>query len=164
MILNSDRRERDIIERNEQLALRAALADLARWNSTWQEGRRESQQKRREISAELAIVNKLLLSTQAKKKSGGRRRRRRRRAAAEGVVVTSDGLAAVHSRPRGLFPAVVVVGFVASLCVRGFDNYVESHSTESLAKVSFASVGLIVMGIYSHALYKLAEEERHRLK
>lgn len=158
------RRQRDIIARNEQLGRRAALADLARWNATWRAGRRESAQTRREISDELAQVNKMLLTAHAKKRGGGqRRRRRRRRSDASEPVHVSDKVLSVSRRPQRLLPTVAVLGFVASLCVNKMSIYASSHDAEHLTRVSFGSAGLLLMGMYSHALYKLVEEERRRL-
>jgi hypothetical protein len=106
-------------------------------------------------------VNKLLLSTQPKNVPAGRRRRRRRGRYV--AVVAGDGVAAV---PRGggrpALQATVAVGFVTWLVIGGMDRYAENHSAESLTRASVASVGLICLGLYSHALYKFAEEERRR--
>lgn len=159
------RRERDIIARNEQLGRRAALADRAEWNVTWRAGRRESAQIRREISDELAQVNKLLLSAQAKKRGGAKWRRRRRRPAngSDTVHVSGDVLA-VKRRPRRLLPSVAVVGFVTSMCLHNVSTFASGHDTQHLTRTTFATAALALMGVYSHALYKLVEEEWRRLR
>lgn len=65
--------------------------------------------------------------------------------------------------PRGpTIAAVSAVGMACGICFKGFENYVEKHGSQDLARFSFTSLGLIAMGIYCHALYMLAEEERRR--
>jgi hypothetical protein len=159
-----DRGGRDIAARNEQFALRAALADLARWNYSWREGRAASRQKRQEIEAELAAVNKLLLSVRRKPRPATRWRRRRRGGDSGAQVLVGGGGGAAADGGVGVrgVPAVAALGFVSFVCLggmRGFEAYVQKYSAESLVRVSFAGLGLICMGVYSHALLKLAEEE-----
>lgn len=112
-------------------------------------------------------MNKLLRSTQRKKTS---RRRSGRGLRLQQTVVVTGGDAVVRRRTEGggagpSIAAVSVLGTVCGMCgltLQGFGTYVERHGHEDLAKVSFTSLGLIAMGVYSHALYMLAEEERRR--
>lgn len=52
--------ERDIMASHEDIVLRLSLDDITKWNQHVQEGYRTSKARRSEISAELAIVHRLL--------------------------------------------------------------------------------------------------------
>lgn len=140
------------------MALRAAHLDLARWNSKWREGQRESQKKRQEISAELAIVNKLLLSRQAKKQRGRKGSGKRRTAAVVALPSSPDSTGAAATGPAfttskalignvPVLPSVATIGLTTYFCLKGFENYVEAHGAQSLAKMSLVSfVALLMLG------------------
>lgn len=145
------------------MALRAAHLDLARWNSKWREGQRESRKKRQEISAELAIVNKLLLSRQAKKA----KKKRGKKARHEVVVAPSSSSGESTAQfgrhfvsPKSLlgdspvFPTLLSIVLVTYFGIQGFESYVEAHDPQSLAKASLVSFVILALVGQSAALRK----------
>lgn len=60
------RGERIITERNEGLVLKLSVSDIERWNEVVREGNKACREMRREIGAELEIVEKLLKASSKK--------------------------------------------------------------------------------------------------
>jgi hypothetical protein len=146
------RRERDIIARNEDIALRAALADIARWNHEWREGQKTCRERREQISEELAIVNKLLLMQ--KRKSGRRstlrvKSKRKAGAANEMVAQTADANYAFGKVPK--FAVVPFVATVTSVFLTAFEHIAETRDPSVLTKAGFGS--FVSVAIVLHVKY-----------
>jgi hypothetical protein len=175
------RRERDIIKRNEDLALRAALADIARWNYTYREGQEACRKKREQISEELAVVNKLLLSQQKAKKKGRKSRHGRRAqllatasddaAAAATTIAAASTSATGGAVPFGRLPidwfgniprplVLPFIGLVSATCLFSFEWVVQETSPATLAQASFASLIAIVASTHWVALRDLTDTRR----
>jgi hypothetical protein len=163
---HSLRRQRDIIERNEALALRAALEDMARWNSTYREGQEACRKRREQISEELAVINKLLLSQQrGRKKRMGRMSGTRQRAATarNDPASSAADVSIIPSAVFGSVPRPLVlplIGSVTTACLYAFEHAVQETSPRTLAQVSFASLITLAAVVHLRMLGEQSDPRR----
>lgn len=166
--------ERDIVERNERLAMQTSLPNISKWNQQLIAGNKTSKQHQMEILKELALVDALLKRNMRKKKIADGQRRRRQRishnrktsvldldASSKDVARRASKSTAISSASQLLFTIVV-----CSVGIQSFESITSREGGAArLANYAAFSSFLILLLSYMSALrgaMRQAQEDLQR--
>ncbi|PXF43981.1 hypothetical protein BWQ96_06291 [Gracilariopsis chorda] len=154
--------ERDIVKRNEELAIRTSLPTISKWNQQLIKGHKASKLRQSEISKELAVVDALLKRATRRKKNQYRRSTQLSMSSSQHVPSLSfllKQLFNIRAPNALLFTLVVCV-----LALESFDNIAsQENGPSTLASyAAFTSLFLIscaylraLRAAYTHANTRL---------
>lgn len=169
------RGERDIVQRNEELARRTSLPNISKWNQQLIKGHKASKIRRSEISKELAIVD-AMLKRSARQRNRSRRSRPTTRRYSLGnpsptASAPSTAAATSNSRPdrrKGILQinghnALIFTLFVCVLALQSFEKIsARENGPSQLANCAVISSVVMVSCAYMnslHAAYRKANDE-----
>lgn len=153
------RSDRDRQSRHEELARRASLANISKWNQQLIQGAKMSKSNRSEISKELAVVQVML---RRNRRGRGKRRRRsatvaqRRRDGDVGYALDEEAVKQASKPIRLLFTVMVCVN-----ALRGFEHVaVQESGPTQLAKGAAAFSLVLLTGACLRSIGEAARKKQ----
>lgn len=137
---------RHIVERNEDIARRAALPNISKWNRQLIQGHKNSKNIRSQISKELAVVNALLKRAAPARKS---------RQSSLKIRPHQPSSANTPHQPliKNKIPAALLTIGTCTLLLQQFD-YIAKHQNAhtQLAQIATASVAIVLLCAHIHGI------------
>lgn len=161
------RSERNIIERNDELALRASLPNISKWNQQLMAGSKTSKLQKLQISKELELVHAMLKRTSRKQSSGRRRHNRSRtttRRISDSTLVTTTptplSLNSISS-PSAIF----FTTFVCTVALKSFEAIASQEGGPArLANYAAVSSFFILSLAYLQTLHRIVQRAQEKLQ
>lgn len=147
--------ERDIVKRNEEIAIRTSLPTISKWNKQLIKGHKASKLQQSEISKELAVVDALLKRATRRKKNNYKRSTQ---LSASSSMSSSQQVPSLSFLFKQLFKirapsALLFTLVVCVLALESFDNIAsQENGPSTLASYAAFSSLVLISCAYLHAL------------